>query len=183
MTKFTMTNTQRGLTGAALTGAFLVALAGPSPAETAAPAPSPRAAFDQLKALTGQWQGHVTTTDGPAATVTYDLTGNGSAVVERLFPGTPHEMMSVYFMEGDDLVLTHYCAMGNQPHMKLARTSANPTTLVFDFAGGTNLDPAKDPHIHSGSIRILDRDRVEADWLVFAQGKASGTNKFFLAKK
>ena len=46
-------------------------------------------------------------------------TGGGSAVTETLFPGTAHEMMSVYHMDGDDLVLTHYCAGGNQPRMML----------------------------------------------------------------
>ena len=112
-----------------------------------------------------------------------DLTGNGSAVVEKLFPGTSHEMMSVYTMDGNDLVLTHYCAMGNQPRMKLAKTAANPTTLTFDFAGGSNLDAAKDTHIHSGSIRILEPGRIEADWAVFSKGQQTGSNRIFLARK
>jgi hypothetical protein len=166
-----------------LTAAFLAALAAPSPAETPAAVPNPRAAFDQLKTLAGQWQGSVEKADGPAATVTYELTGGGTAVMEKLFPGTAHEMLSVYFMDGNDLVLTHYCAMANQPKMKLVKTTANPMTLTFDFAGGTNFDPAKDTHIHSGSIRILAADRVEADWSVYSQGKPAGSNKFFLARK
>ena len=60
--------------------------------------------------------------------------------------------------------------------MKLVKSSANPTTLVFDFVGGTNLDAAKDTHMHGGVVRILDADRMEADWSVFAQGKPSGSN-------
>jgi len=180
-----MSSTLHGVIGAAFAAAALLVNAGPGLEQsTSAPAAlEPRAAFEQLKALAGQWQGHVSTPDGPAATVVYELTGNGSAVMEKLFPGTPHEMLSVYFMDGKDLVLTHYCAMGNQPRMKLVKASANPTTLTFDFVGGTNMDAAKDTHIHSGVVRILAPDRMEADWAVHAQGKASGSNKFFLGRK
>jgi hypothetical protein len=115
--------------------------------------------------------------------VTYELTGNGSAVMERLFAGTPHEMLSVYFMDGDDLVLTHYCSAANQPRMKLAKAASNPTTLTFDFVGGTNIDPAKTLHIHGGQIRIPAADRMEADWHVFSQGKQSGTHRLFATRK
>ena len=45
----------------------------------------------------------------------YGVTAAGTAVMEALFPETDHEMLTVYHLEGNDLVLTHYCAMGNQP--------------------------------------------------------------------
>jgi hypothetical protein len=135
-----MSSTLHGLVGAAFAAASFLVNAGPGSEQTTggSAALEPRAAFEQMKALAGQWQGHVTTPDGPAAAVVYELTANGSAVTEKLFPGTSHEMLSVYFMDGKDLVLTHYCAMANQPRMKLVRASANPTTLTFDFVGGTN---------------------------------------------
>jgi hypothetical protein len=170
-------------TRAFVAAALVLAFVGPTAAETAATAPTPRAAFDQLKTLVGRWQGGLMAADGPPTTVTYDLTGNGSAVIEKLFPGTSHEMVSVYFMDGDDLVLTHFCAAGNQPRMKLTKTSANPTSLTFDFTGGTNLDAAKDTHIHGGSIRILDGGRLEEDWLVFAKGQQTAAHRFFLTRK
>ena len=55
--------------------------------------------------------------------------------------------------------------------------------LRFVFAGGTNLDPAKDIHVHNGEIRILDDDRIEAVWAVHGNGKKTGTNEFFLKRK
>jgi hypothetical protein len=67
--------------------------------------------------------------------------------------------------------------------MKLVKTMANPTTLTFDFTGGTNLDPRQDTHIHSGSIRILDPRTLEADWSIFSKGEQAGSNHFFLARK
>lgn len=178
-----MPSMRRHLVDAALAAALTIAMAAPSLAQTPATAPTPRAAFDQLKSLAGQWQGHLMSADGPATTVTYELTANGSAVVEKLFPGTPHEMMSVYSMDGNDLVLTHYCAIGNQPRMKLVKTGANPTTMTFDFTGGTNLVVATDTHIHSGSIRILDGGRLEEEWSVYTKGQQTASHRFFLARR
>ena len=170
---------------AVVAAGFVLPAASVSPAAEAVgdTALDPRAAFEQMKSLVGQWKGHATTPDGSEAAVSYELTGNGSALVEKLFPGTSHEMLSVYFMDGKDLVLTHYCAMANQPRMKLVKTSTDPTALSFDFVGGTNIDPAKDTHIHSGQVRILAKDRIEADWAVHAQGKPAGSNKVFLSRK
>jgi hypothetical protein len=101
--------------------------------------------------------------------------------METLFPGTDHEMISMYYLDGKDLVLTHYCAMGNQPKMKL--TQSKPDALTFDFAGGTNLDAKKDVHIHSGKILFLDDDHLEAEWMVFQADKQIGANRFFLTRR
>jgi hypothetical protein len=139
------------------------------------------AVFQRLKALHGEWQGTVESQQGPAASVQYRLTANGNTVMETLFPGTDHEMISMYHLDGKDLVISHYCAMGNQPKMKLS--SATAGQLIFDFAGGSNLDPKKDVHIHSGKIVFVDNDHLEAEWAVYQGEKQVGTNKFFLARR
>jgi len=150
----------------------------------AAAAPDSKAAFERLKALAGSWEGkagHGAELQ-PGATVRWENISNGTAVMETLFPGTPHEMRSVYFLDGGELVLTHYCAMGNQPKMRLSPASTD-RTLVFDFAGGTNVDPAKDAHVHSGKITVASPDALEAEWTVWAGGKQTGANRFVLARK
>jgi hypothetical protein len=140
-----------------------------------------KAALERLKSLAGTWRGHVVTEDGPPATVVYSVTAAGTAVTEALFPGTSHEMLTVYHLEGDDLVLTHYCAMGNQPRMKLARAAGtDPMELRFDFAGGTSLDPARDAHMHAGRMTLRGADRLEAEWAVYEKGAQTGSNRFFL---
>jgi hypothetical protein len=140
-----------------------------------------RGAFERLKALAGDWEGTVTSKDGPPVSVVYRVTSGGSVVLEDLFPGTEHEMITMYHLEGDALVLTHYCAMGNQPRMRLAE--ATRETLRFDFAGGSNVAPANDVHMHSGRIAFLDADHIESEWAVFEGGKQSGTNRFFLSRR
>ena len=88
------------------------------------------------------------------------VTAGGSAVHETLFPGQPHEMVSVYTADGPDLIMTHYCVLGNQPRMK-AEANSPPNQIVFHFAGGTNLNPAKDKHMHDATLTIVGDGRIE----------------------
>jgi len=163
--------------------AVLVLVATPLSASEPPPPSSAdhQAAFERLKTLVGSWQGHHTTPEGPTMDVEYRLTGNGTALTERLFAGSPHEMLSVYFMDGSELVLTHYCAMGNQPRMKLV-AGGKEGVLRFDFTGGTNLEPATSTHIHGGRITIQASDRFEADWIVWSQGQPADTNRLFMRR-
>ena len=69
------------------------------------------------------------------------VTAAGSAVHETIFPGTGHEMVSMYHADGKDLIMTHYCALGNQPRMKLdPKSSVDKGEFRFKFAGGSNID-------------------------------------------
>jgi len=88
----------------------------------------------------------------------------------------------MYHLDGDDLVLTHYCAGGNQPEMRLDQAKSTKSKLVFDFVGGTNLDPAVDGHIHSAQIEVVDDDHLESVWFSHAEGKPVGTMTFHLAR-
>jgi hypothetical protein len=139
------------------------------------------AAFARLKALAGDFEGHVTTPEGPAARVEFRLAGNGSALVERLFAGTEHEMVTVYHLSGGDLVLTHYCAMANQPRMKLV-AGGGDGDLVFDFTGGDNVDPKATTHMHGGRMSLKGADAYESDWQVMSAGKPAGSNRFFMKR-
>jgi hypothetical protein len=166
------------MTRQVLAGAVAVAMAaaiGASEKEAKAPAKHP--ALERLKALAGTWVA-VDDKGQPTAQVVsvIKVTAAGSAVHETIFPGTGHEMVSVYHLDGPDLVITHYCAAGNQPRMKL--DPAGPANrLDFKFAGGTNLDPAKDMHMHEGSITILDADHIEWAWVGYVGGKPAGGHK------
>src|SRR5690349_3085654 len=98
---------------------------------------SAEGAFDRLKALVGSWDGKAGEGEEKVDTkVVYTLTGGGSALVETLFAGTGHQMTTVYFMNHGQLEMTHYCVMGNQPHMRMV-PSTRPNMVVFDFVDGT----------------------------------------------
>jgi hypothetical protein len=138
-------------------------------------------AFATLKSLAGRWEGTVGTPDGPPGAVEYRVTSQGHTILEVLFPGTNDEMVTAYYVVGEDLVATHYCSMGNQPQLKLDRDNSSASELRFAFDGGTNFNPAIDTHMHSGTVRILG-ERLESEWIGFAQGKEEGAARFLLAR-
>ena len=129
------------------------------------------AGLEKLKQLAGAWVA-VDEKGEPTKQVvsTFKVTAAGSAVHETIFPGTDHEMMTFYHLDGKDLVLTHYCAAKNQPRMK-ADPKSPANTLVFKFAGGTNFDPAKDFHMHEGSITFVGNDTIQWSWQGWENGK------------
>ena len=111
-------------------------------------------AFASLKKLAGEWRGPAMMKGMPPSHSVFRVTGGGSAVQETIFGGTPMEMLSVYHMDKGRLVMTHYCMLGNQPHVKLNAHKSTATELVFDFAGGTNLNPRRDNHMHSLTLTL-----------------------------
>ena len=144
---------------------------------------TPKAAFEKLKSLSGEWRGTEGDKDkGPPAAVTYRTTSGGSAVVETLFPGSDHEMVTLYHLDGDKLVLTHYCLLANQPKMALTGKSTDDE-LVFDFAGGSNVKPKTDKHMHSLRLRFENKESIASEWDMFDAGKKVDSKKFFLARK
>ena len=153
------------------------------PARAEGPAVEPKAAFERLKSLAGTWEGQAGDGQpGMAATVTYRVASGGSVVEETLFPGSSHEMVSMYHLADGNLVMTHYCSMGNQPRMRFDSKSSTPDRLVFAFDGGTSFDPAKDVHIHSGVLE-WNGDALHADWAAWQGGKEAGHKVFELHRK
>ena len=168
--------------GALLALLVLAGLAASTPPAAAAGITG-SAAYQQMTKLAGEWTGTMQSPDGSPARVVYKVTSAGKTVMETLGPGTEHEMVSMYHMDGPALVMTHYCSMGNQPHLRLNESKSTPTEFVFDFVGGTNLDPDRDGHIHGLVLRIKNDNQIEAEWTGYKDGKKSDTMLFFLTRK
>ena len=92
-------------------------------------------------------------------------------------------MVSVYHLDGKELRMTHYCAAGNQPRVKLDRANSTPEELIFVFDGGTNLDPEKDMHIHGVKIKFEKDGKVTSAWEGYAGGKKAWTTTFNMTRK
>ena len=128
-------------------------------------------AFERMKKMAGTWV--MADKEGkPTEQVVsvVKVTAAGSAVHETLFPGQPHEMVSVYTRNGADLVMTHYCSLGNQPRMK-ADPKSPADQIIFEFDGGSNLDPAKDKHMHGATVTFVDDDHVSIAGVCWEGGK------------
>ncbi|HEV3006656.1 MAG TPA: hypothetical protein VGX78_19455, partial [Pirellulales bacterium] len=166
---------------ALLSALTLTALAADEKKEPLKPKPTVHAGLDQFKQLAGDWVGK-----GPheekEMMVNYKVTSNGSAVVETIMPGTDHEMVTVIHQDGKDLALTHYCALGNQPHMKTSgKQKANQ--FAFEFTGASNMDSENDMHMHSVVYTFVDKDTLKADWSHYVDGKEAGKAVIELKRK
>ena len=146
------------------------------------PAAPDSKALQPLKKLVGTWQGSAQMGDKTMPlTITYESTAGGTAVAERLFPGTPHEMLSVYTVEGDGLAMTHYCALGNHPKMMLKKSDAH--SLSFEASGANGLRSPSELHMHAMTVSWTDGDHIRETWTSFADGQAKEEKVFELARK
>ena len=176
----------RAATLAVLAAALLPACAAPGAGGEAPLFPAPEAAgrehaaavFEKFRALAGSWKGEfgMGGQKGPMA-VDYRVTGGGSAVEETLFRGTPHEMVTLYHLDGARMILTHYCAAGNQPTMVLVPGS-DPAKPRFEFLRATNLADAKEGHMHEADFDLSEAGRLRAKWTYWAEGKPGHAAEF-----
>ena len=117
----------------------------------------PRMEF--LQHLDGTWDGDFGDEMGKGV-FEFHITAGGSAVEEREMLGTPMEMVTVYYMDGADLVGTHYCMLGNQPRVVAAKTIVD-STLHFTCDGKPGNTASHDEqHIHGWSIRLDDSGQL-----------------------
>jgi len=80
----------------------------------------------------------------------------------------PENMITMFHMDGDRLLMTHYCGVGNQPRMKL--TSADPKSLTFEFIDGTNIGPG-DGHMQTVTFAQVDASHHVEEWKFVDHGK------------
>lgn len=130
------------------------------------------AAFAKLKTLAGTWE--ATTKQGKATTI-YEVISNGSALVEHLNMPNEGAMVTVYHLDGDRLVLTHYCTAGNQPHMQAAAYDPASNQLAFNFAGGGSLSDPNTGHMHNVIFKFSSANAFSANWSFQKDGKQAFT--------
>jgi hypothetical protein len=140
------------------------------------------AGFEKLKSLAGEWQG--TTTEGgkevPVDT-SFRLVSDGSALMNDLMGGTPHEMITMFHMNGNELMATHYCAAHNQPRFLMA-PSSDPKVMDFEFKDATNLASPTAPHMVDVRLTFVDANHHIEDWTFLANGQKS-TKRFEFYRK
>jgi hypothetical protein len=124
--------------------------------------------FDQLKSLTGSWQG--TNLMGEPVQVSYRMTAGGSALMSEIV-GHGEDMISMITFDGPNrLLLTHYCAVGNQPRMQ-ASASPDGKTVTFNFVDATNLDNPQSGHMDHVVLAMLGPDHHIEEWHFTDHGK------------
>lgn len=134
-----------------------------------------------LSNLAGDWKG--SGPDGKPVTVSYRLTSNGSSLVETIQPEAGPVMTTMYHQSGKRFMLTHYCALNNQPRMKTKSYKAGDKTMAFSFVDATNLkDPKKDMHMHQLTLEFPDQNHLTQRWVSMKDGTTMPPHLFTLER-
>jgi hypothetical protein len=130
--------------------------------------------FDKLKALAGTWDGHVTTVpvepsiEGKAVHATLRVTSMGNALVHEMNGmDRPDDPITMFYIDGDRLLLTHYCDAGNRPRM-VGKITPDGTSLEFEFldvSGSTQYG-----HMHHAVLTVIDENHHTEDWTYMNPG-------------
>jgi len=95
-------------------------------------------AFERLKTLAGSWQGTIM---GMTVQETIRVTSRGNAILHEMTSSAmPDNPITMIYVDGDRLLLTHYCDSGNRPRM-VGKISPDGNTVEFnlvDITGNTD---------------------------------------------
>ena len=134
------------------------------------------AAFARIKSLAGDWEAK--NASGTKSHVHYEIVAGGSAEVERFEDdsiGAANAMVTMYYLDGGRLLLTHYCMAKNQPRMLAESFDNSSGDLRFAFLDATGLANADAGHMHSVAFHFADADHFSTAWQFFEGGKPKMT--------
>lgn len=144
--------------------------------------------FEQMKTLTGAWQGTVTTSPeamghemaGKLLQVSLRTTSSGNAIMHEVTSaGMKDDPITMLYIDGDRLLLTHYCDAGNRPRM-VAKSSADGKTVEFDFLDLAG--PTDHGHMDHAVFTFVDADHHTEDWTYIMPGDKPVKAHFELAR-
>jgi len=149
-------------------------------AETRGAPPVPgEAGLQRLRSMAGDWY-----EIGPDGQPTDELvsrvsvTSGGNAVHELHFPGQPHEMLTVYYLEEGELTLVHYCVLANRPKMRASEITDD--ALAFTCAG---LEDESQSHMHAARIVSVAPGHNHVEWVNWDGGRRDHAIAFDLVRK
>ena len=122
--------------------------------------------FDMLKGMEGNWAGK--NNQGQPVQVSFRMTAGGSALMSEIHGQGPENMITMFHMDCDRLVMTHYCGAGNQPRMKVISSDAK--SVSFEFFDGTNIGPGEG-HMQHVTFTQPDSDHHVEEWVFVDHGK------------
>lgn len=145
-----------------------------APAAASAPATQPvglsQVAFERFRSLAGSWVGK--STRGWEEKSTYAVIAAGSAVMHTSFEAHPGQtMLTVFYLDNGELMLTHYCVAKNAPRMRATRISPDGREITFEFVDGANLPTRDKGHMDKAVYRFSDDGTFTTQWTWYQQGQ------------
>ena len=128
-----------------------------------------QANYERIKTLTGDWYlvrgirlGVELDANYEEPFLSYSVSSGGHSVVEVLFVDKPNEMTSVYYMDSGQLMMDHFCSLGNQPRMVAVTGWGND--IPFELVSVSNMANENDLHISSHSLEFDGPDQLTVRW-------------------
>lgn len=138
--------------------------------------------FERLKTLEGTWIGR--STKGWTEEVTYKVIAGGSVVMSLSFDAHPGEqMVTMYHLDGERLLLTHYCVAKNQPRLMATSVEENGRKVTFTFLDGTGMKSRDAGHMDSLVMQFHDNDRFTSQWTWYQDGASSWMEEIEMVRK
>lgn len=137
-------------------------------------------AMERMKSLEGVWEGK--DPEGNAVTISYKLVSAGSSVEETIDHGKMgHDaMVTMYHLDGDKLMMTHYCSMGNQPRMRSKGLLSG--RLDFSYVDATNLKSPAEHRMTRLVMSFPDGDHFVQEW-TSKEGAREHVGRFEFTRK
>ena len=117
--------------------------------------------FEHMKLLAGDWTGK--TSNGTMIRYNYKIVSAGSAVMESIDEGGS-QMVTLYYLDGDRLMLTHFCSANNQPRMQSDAATSTPDAIKFTFVDVTNLPSPDAGHMQGHVLTWKDANHIIQQW-------------------
>ncbi|WP_157606026.1 hypothetical protein [Rheinheimera sp. SA_1] len=116
--------------------------------------------FNKLKTLVGEWKKEGS--DGENFYISFEITAKGSVLIENWINKGVSHSLTLYHLDGDKLLATHYCPQGNQPRLKLDH-NLKGNALSFVFQDATNLESQQKNHQHSLAFEFIDTNTISRE--------------------
>src|SRR5215472_17279749 len=147
----------------------LLALAATFPQAPPTSAPSAREAFRKIQNLAGEWEGK--DDQGHPVKSKFLPVASSTAIMETLAMGDMEEMVTLYSLDVDSIVLVHYCPTDNQPRMRAVPADNAIKELEFAFTGAGNLPDSNVGHEQKLILQFTDQDHITERWTWRRNGK------------
>ena len=135
---------------------------------------SSETAFEMFKRFEGKWAIRSGQKTLPIE-MTYESRSNGSIVTEQF-----GKELSVFYRDGQSLLMTHFCNAGNQPRLRL-RENTQPGVFEFQMFDITNLQSADGDHVDRVVYRLIDDKTIDLE-IVWKKGKSEESEKYTLTR-
>ena len=124
-------------------------------------------AFEKIKTLVGDWEARDGTSyGGKPIRVSYKPASGGTSLMETYYQvGADYiDMVTLYHLDGDILMLTHYCDVNNQVRMRAEPATGDMKTLNFNYLDATNLSVSNKEVINKLEMTFQDKDHFTQAW-------------------